>query len=520
MLLLLAVACMTGAQSLNWISQGTSPLTGGYGEAVVGAGDSIYVVKCLYASSKPIFYRYDTTSQVWGDEPVDGLPTGAFRNGTALAWDGQRYIYALGGARYDDPNRREFYRYDTHLRMWTDLPESPHAQGAGDALTWSGFDGKLYAFLGSAKHSGGTTEFAVYDPSEGEWDILEMPWSNTDDGASLAWAGDTSIYALRGEYNETIPTGDFARYDILAGDWEQMADLPGSGGIGDGGSLLWIDSGQDQLSDVIFALSGGSATEEPGHEVYSYSIANATWTQEADIPCPIEYYVGNRLAFAGDSLYYWQGSPTSEKWLCGGNAFFASLLEPPPPPLPCEACLERINSASRNQFDAVFGIGEVKSAALFAAQPFAVASCSLNSIEAAIDAVYGIGEALRESIVRYFCPELYGNGVLMRDEWDSIDDIASGATLLIVTTAQEVHGPHTLSQDDEYDWFQIVLTGGVSYTFASTGDSDTYAELYEDVSTYTVLAFDDNRHRRAWRMFGWWVSKQPVHIDPRTRDQR
>lgn len=407
MLVLLAVACMTSAQSLNWISQGTSPISGGYGEAVVGTGDSIYVVKCLYASSEPIFYRYDTDLRTWNSEPTDGLPIGAFRTGTALAWDGERYIYALGGARYDDdPNRREFYRYDVILRLWTSLSESPHAQGAGDALTWSGYDSKLYAFLGSAKHSGGTAEFAVYDPSVGEWDILEMPWSNTDDGASLAWAGDGSIYALRGEYDETTPTGDFACYDIASGDWDQLAMLPGGGGIGDGGSLVWVEDRQDGLSDVIFALSGGAATEEPGYEVYSYSIASATWTQEADLPCPIGYYVGSRFAFADGSLYYWQGSPTSAKWLCGGDAFFAaSLVETQPPS--CEACLERINSASRSQFDSVYGIGDVKSAALVAALPFRVSSCSLYSIESAVDAVYGIGEVLRERIVRHFCPELY-----------------------------------------------------------------------------------------------------------------
>ena len=73
----------------------------------------------------------------------------------------------------------------------------------------------------------------------------------------------------------------------------------------------------------------------------------------------------------------------------------------------CEACLQRINGASGSQFEAVSGIGPVKASDLVAAQPFEVTSCSVSAIEAALDAVYGIGEVLRERIVRYFCPELY-----------------------------------------------------------------------------------------------------------------
>ncbi|RZB29270.1 MAG: hypothetical protein AEth_01238 [Candidatus Argoarchaeum ethanivorans] len=30
----------------------------------------------------------------------------------------------------------------------------------------------------------------------------------------------------------------------------------------------------------------------------------------------------NRLGFANEHIYYWQGSPSSNKWVCGGDAFF------------------------------------------------------------------------------------------------------------------------------------------------------------------------------------------------------
>lgn len=76
---------------------------------------------------------------------------------------------------------------------------------------------------------------------------------------------------------------------------------------------------------------------------------------------------------------------------------------------PCQDCLSRLNRATASQFDAVEGIGDVKSQALVDGQPFAVSTCSVDDIEAAVDAVAGIGDVLRENIVRHFCPDLYGD---------------------------------------------------------------------------------------------------------------
>jgi DNA uptake protein ComE-like DNA-binding protein len=75
---------------------------------------------------------------------------------------------------------------------------------------------------------------------------------------------------------------------------------------------------------------------------------------------------------------------------------------------PCQDCLSRLNGATVSQFDAVDGIGEVKAQALMDGQPFVVPMCSLADIEAVVDSVAGIGDVLRERIVRHFCPALYG----------------------------------------------------------------------------------------------------------------
>ena len=325
--------CMRGRMPLcgdfnnnisKWVEKADTPSAGGYGEAIVGTKNIIYAVRNLYASSNPEFWRYDPSTDSWSSMSTSGLPLGAFRTGTALAWDNGSYIYAMPGARYSDFNRRIFYRYSIINNNWEQLADTPHAQGAGDAITWSGYDGYIYAIIGSAKHG---TAFARYKYNSWEVLALNPNWTVTDDGASLVWAGCEYLYAQRGEYKETVPNGDFARYHIPSQTWVDMKNIPESEGVGDGGSLLWIV----EYPDDIFALAGGDVYENPGYNFYSYSISTDSWGQLESIPCPIGYYVGNRLGFADGHIYYWQGSPTTAKWICGGDAFYSFVVKPSPP---------------------------------------------------------------------------------------------------------------------------------------------------------------------------------------------
>jgi hypothetical protein len=394
------------AEEVTWRQMADAPVSGGYGEGLVTTGDSIYLIKCLYASSAPEFYRYDPRADTWHTESVIGLQQGAFRNGTALAWDGSRYIYALGGARYSDHNRCSFFRYDTLQNSWCPLRNTQYAQGAGNALTWSGYDEKLYAFVGSNSHNQGQTYFLRYDPKDSSWSLLPGAWAYTEDGASLAWTGGQYVYALRGEADETSPSGDFSRFDISTERWETLEPIPATSGVGDGGSLLWLGNWQDQKRDMLYALPGGSALEEPGCEFYSYCMNTATWTRKSDIPCPVGYYVGNRLAYADGSIYYWQGSPTTEKWRCSGDSFYAARTQATSEDT-CTICLERLNNATIDDFLAVHMIGEVKAKSLVEAQPFEVPRCTKANIDSLLDSVPGIGEILKQRITEHFCPELY-----------------------------------------------------------------------------------------------------------------
>ncbi len=78
------------------------------------------------------------------------------------------------------------------------------------------------------------------------------------------------------------------------------------------------------------------------------------------------------------------------------------------------------------------------------------------------------------------------------DSWDPADDIREGAPQLDAPTREEqTHGTHTLSDTDSFDWFHFVITEGALYEFWSSGESDTYAELYEANGT-TPLTFDND----------------------------
>lgn len=323
----LLVAILAVGADLQWSTVGSAPVSGGYGEALLGDGTSIYLVKCLCATSEPSFYRYSPALRAWTAQSVAGLEIGQFRTGTALAADGAGSIYALCGGRYEDAGRTAFLVYDVNTDVWRSLAGTRYAQGAGDALAWCGQENLLYALVGSAHHNGGRTHFLAYDPTKGTWAELAAPWPCTDDGAALAWTGDGHIYALRGEFDENVPHGDFARYDIATGVWEPLPDMPVAAGVGDGGSLLYPGLWDQTQTTSLIAFSGNSVSEDPGYGMFLYSLADGRWQSVGRVPCPAGFYVGSRLGYAGGMVYYWQGSPTTEKWVCGGKGFYATRIE-------------------------------------------------------------------------------------------------------------------------------------------------------------------------------------------------
>lgn len=80
------------------------------------------------------------------------------------------------------------------------------------------------------------------------------------------------------------------------------------------------------------------------------------------------------------------------------------------------------------------------------------------------------------------------------DSWDPTDDTPGGATLIVPTTSEQSHGPHTLSATDLYDWYKINMTAGLTYNFNTIGGTgDNYGELYNGPgANYTRVAYNDD----------------------------
>jgi hypothetical protein len=318
----LVLSLSASVQAEIWTLISRSPDVGGYGEALVSADNMIYILKCRVVTDAVMWWRYDPAADEWVSLSTSGIPIGLFRNGTALAWDGGDYIYALVGARYDkDPNRTTFLRYSISSDSWEYLENTPGPQGAGDALAWCGWDNRVYAVLGSNQHG---TVFARYSPQTNSWETLANPPGGTDDGCSLVWAGGRYLYALRGEYYETSPNRDFWCYDIQTNSWGSRAPIPDPAGVDDGGSLLWIGNLVSEQEDYVYALGGGSYNESGGYGFFRYRISTDSWETLENLPYPVGDFNGNRLGLASGYIFYWQGTPST--WEGGGNVLCAYLI--------------------------------------------------------------------------------------------------------------------------------------------------------------------------------------------------
>ena len=294
----------------------TDTVTGADGEAVVGTGDAIYIAKGTS------FYRYNPADNSFTAlaDPPNPDSGDAFKTGTALAWDFGDYIYALYGAAGVD-SRRWFYRYSISSNSWEALANTTAYQGEGDAITWVDIENCAYATIGGEQRP---TYFVHYDPSTNSWsDEPADPPAGMGDGASLVWTGDDFIYALRGEFHETTALYDFWRYSLTDDAWAAMEDIPadphggGTGGVGDGGSLLYVGFWLSDYTDYIYALSGNQVKETPDNRTYRYTISMNSWERLADLPFVVGDYVGCRLGYAEGHIYAWQGTPST--WEGGGD---------------------------------------------------------------------------------------------------------------------------------------------------------------------------------------------------------
>lgn len=324
---IIAIQNVSADGSWSWVR---NTVTGAWGECVIGNGDAIYVAR------KSSFYMYSPAHGTWTTlaSPPNPDSGDAFKTGTVLAWDFSNHLYAMCGAS-SSVSRRWFYRYDISLNSWEVLANTTVDQGEGNALTWVDDENAIYATIGGEQRS---THFMRYSPLSNSWsDSPSNPPDGMGDGASLVWTGEDFVYALRGEFDEQLPLCDFWRYSLSANTWTVMADIPanphsgGVGGVGDGGSLLYVGFWLSGQTDYIYGLSGNQAYPEspaiPDNRTYRYIISNGSWERLADLPFGVGYYVGSRLGYADGHIYAWQGTPST--WEGGGDDLTYYTFPPP-----------------------------------------------------------------------------------------------------------------------------------------------------------------------------------------------
>jgi len=327
---------MSGSGGDNWVDDPTdAPVSGGYGEAIVGAQGKIYLAQTSNATTADYFYCYDPLTNAWSSLlSVSGLPgggTGDFRNGTALVWDNGDYIYSLLGGSYGDGDgdRYFFYRYSISGNSWTAMasttPAASEQQSAGGALTWvPGFvlgvsdDNFIYAFAGNPSGSSHRRNFLCYSVKYNNWTRMADAPGGVDDGGSLAWVGNNYIYALQGECDESGYNDAAWRYNIITNTWDLTGKFATE--VGDGGSMIWTGG------DYIYATSGCTSGEDYRGNFYRYNfktglLSQTDWVRLADLPEGIGYFVGCRIGFTWTSvgsldgdIYGWRGTSGSYKF--------------------------------------------------------------------------------------------------------------------------------------------------------------------------------------------------------------
>ncbi len=92
---------VTPVFSVSWLTKEPTSKKGGYGEAVAGTGDTVYVIHS-YSSGQASLRKYYSIQDSWETiiEWTPDTPAPRPKGGTAIAWNNNDYLYIILGAAY------------------------------------------------------------------------------------------------------------------------------------------------------------------------------------------------------------------------------------------------------------------------------------------------------------------------------------------------------------------------------------------------------------------------------------
>lgn len=254
-------------------------------------GDLVYdsVNNKIYALVSNLyrkFFVYDIATDSWS-EVANDLPLADVGTGTALAFDGSRYIYALRGV-----GTTTFYRYDTQGSAgsrWTTLTSAPATIGTGGDLIVRG--NYIYALRGNT-----TVSFYRYDIGAGSWSDpavtdLDAGMTITTDGFLADPGSGDYLYACRGGN-----TASCYRYSISGNNWGALSAAPAN--ITSGGAAAF-----DGANKMFVIAGAGTNTYSNG--LYTYvTQTSASSFSESGFFTSASYDLGNLYRFANVNITY------------------------------------------------------------------------------------------------------------------------------------------------------------------------------------------------------------------------
>jgi hypothetical protein len=207
-------------------------------------------------------------------------------HGTAVVYDGSRYIYWLRGA-----NTNWFRRYDILGDTHQFLAGAPWNAQQGAMLALDPSRNRIWAIQGN-----GGTGFAYYDLSTHTWtSVAPLPiasnwgsWIVHTCPALRSGANDDHIY-----YAPANGSSAFYRYSISGNSFTALASAPA--GLGAGSVGIWI---YNYDPDKILVIRGGGTVD-----IYMYSISGNSWTTFSYRPATFGFSTGTHAVYDPDANY-------------------------------------------------------------------------------------------------------------------------------------------------------------------------------------------------------------------------
>ncbi|GAM21803.1 hypothetical protein SAMD00019534_049780 [Acytostelium subglobosum LB1] len=159
--------------------------------------------------------RYDMFTQ----EYTQMRPMKTPRSDISAVYDGKGSIYVIGG--YDSKALDIIEQYDIATDTWSSVKKMKKPRDGPGAV----YDGKgsIYVMGGSVSSHNISNSLERYDVEKGDWVPLANMFKPVDVRNSVVYDGDNSLYVIGGYFSEVL--SDACKYNIDTNVWESLKPM-------------------------------------------------------------------------------------------------------------------------------------------------------------------------------------------------------------------------------------------------------------------------------------------------------